>query len=146
MVYFLWYLVNPHVETVQNTYGKGVGGLGVRLHVNPFKKLLSVYRASPLLLWTKKYGTWRQSKIVTFPGIRIYQIHYWYWHWNLRADHKNALKYYNKAAGAAIKTISLCNIFWNTLYFWSDCFETNRTWASILGLHVLFVSKRSDQK
>ena len=26
--------------------------------------------------------------------------------------------------------------------FWSDRFETNRTWALILGLHVLFVSKR----
>ena len=33
----------------------------------------------------------------------------------------------------------------NTFYFWSDRFETNRTWAPILGLHVLFVSKRSDQ-
>ena len=31
-------------------------------------------------------------------------------------------------------------------YFWSDRFETNRTWGLILGLHVLFVSKRSDQK
>ena len=33
----------------------------------------------------------------------------------------------------------------NTFYFWSDRFETNRTWAPILGLHVLFVSKQSDQ-
>ena len=31
-------------------------------------------------------------------------------------------------------------------YFWSNPFETNRTWSPILGLHVLFVSKRSDQK
>ena len=23
MVYFLWYVVNPHVQTVQNMYGKG---------------------------------------------------------------------------------------------------------------------------
>ena len=30
--------------------------------------------------------------------------------------------------------------------FWSHRFETNRTWALTLGLHVLFVSKRSDQK
>ena len=32
------------------------------------------------------------------------------------------------------------------IYFSSNRFETNRTWAPILGLHVLFVSKRSDQK
>ena len=32
------------------------------------------------------------------------------------------------------------------LYFSSDRFETNRTWALILGLHVLYVSKRLDQK
>ena len=31
-------------------------------------------------------------------------------------------------------------------YFWSDRFETNRTWGPILGLHVLFVSKWSYQK
>ena len=24
MVYFLWYVVNPHVQTAQNLYGKGV--------------------------------------------------------------------------------------------------------------------------
>ena len=39
-----------------------------------------------------------------------------------------------------------CNEKLTLLYFWSDCFETNRTWAPILGLHVLFVSKQSDQK
>ena len=32
-------------------------------------------------------------------------------HWNWRADHKNTLKHYNKAAEAAIKTKLLCNIF-----------------------------------
>ena len=32
------------------------------------------------------------------------------------------------------------------LYFWSDRFETNRTWSPIIRPHVLFVSKRSDQK
>ena len=73
---------------------------------------LQILNLGPQLCYCEQRNmVWRQSKIVTFPGIRIYQIHYWYWHWNLRADHKNALKYYNKAAGAAIKTKSLCNIF-----------------------------------
>ena len=27
MVYFLWYVVNPHVQTVQNIYGKGGEGV-----------------------------------------------------------------------------------------------------------------------
>ena len=48
-----------------------------------------------------------------FLGIRTYEMHQFYdcLHQNWRADHKNALKHYNKAAGAAIKTKSLCNIF-----------------------------------
>ena len=37
------------------------------------------------------------------------------------------------------KKLTLC-------YFWSNCFGTNRTWAPTLGLQVLFVSKRSEQK
>ena len=39
-----------------------------------------------------------------------------------------------------------CNEKLSLFYFWSNPFETNRTWSPILGLHVLFVSKRSDQK
>ena len=39
-----------------------------------------------------------------------------------------------------------CNEKLTIFYFWSDRFETNWTWALILGPHVLFVSKRSDQK
>ena len=38
-----------------------------------------------------------------------------------------------------------CNEKLPLFYFWSDRFETNRTWALILGVHLLFVSKRSDQ-
>ena len=36
---------------------------------------------------------------------------YDYFHQNWRADHKNALKQYNQAAVAVIKTEPLCNIF-----------------------------------
>ena len=31
-------------------------------------------------------------------------------------------------------------------YFWSDRFETKKTWIQIYGVHVLFVSKYLDQK
>ena len=52
-----------------------------------------------------------------FLGNRTYEMHQFYdynqinLHQNWRTDHKHALKQYNQAAVAVIKTKSLCNIF-----------------------------------
>ena len=41
--------------------------------------------------------------------------------------------------------VGICLVVLCFEILWSDRFETNRTWALVLGPQVLFVSKRSDQ-
>ena len=51
-----------------------------------------------------------------------------------------------KISTVVLQKMKRCNEKRTLMYFWSDRFETNRTCSLNIRVHVLFVSKRSDQK